>query len=137
MLVKYDENGYIAEWANCPDDGKHIIGMDGAEKIADIAVPATLGYDLWDFMASCRRVSAGDVKFSEDRYSKIRGEKANNVLRARREKECFAYVDRSAMWYDTLTEAQTAELKAWYRKWLDVTETKTVPERPSWLKEDM
>lgn len=54
-------------------------------------------------------------------------------LRRRREKECFAIVDRSKLWYDTLTSEQLAELKAWYNEWLKVTETKVIPTKPKWL----
>lgn len=55
-------------------------------------------------------------------------------LRQRREQECFLVINRGQIWYDTLTEEQKEELKEWYQLWLDVTETKIVPERPIWLK---
>lgn len=56
-----------------------------------------------------------------------------NTLRRRREEECFVIVNRGALWYDRLTEAQKAELDDWYEAWLNVTETKIVPEQPIWL----
>lgn len=34
-----------------------------------------------------------------------------------------------------LEAAQLAELSAWYIKWLDVTRTRVIPDRPSWLDE--
>lgn len=54
-------------------------------------------------------------------------------LRQRREAECFSVINRGALWFDRLTEEQKAELDTWYQKWLDVTETRTVPDKPSWL----
>lgn len=54
-------------------------------------------------------------------------------LRGRREDECFRIIDRSPLWYETLTEAQLKELREWYRAWLDVTRTMIVPDTPEWL----
>lgn len=55
-------------------------------------------------------------------------------LRELREKECFPIINRGVMWYETLTQEQTYELKDWYNAWLNVTETKQVPEKPEWIK---
>lgn len=54
-------------------------------------------------------------------------------LRHRREIECFSVINRGALWYERLTDAQRAELAQWYDAWLNVTETKVVPENPIWL----
>lgn len=54
-------------------------------------------------------------------------------LRMLREEECFPYINRGKPWYDRLTEEQRVELDAWYQAWLDVTETKVIPTKPSWL----
>jgi hypothetical protein len=54
-------------------------------------------------------------------------------LRALREVECFSVVNRSFMWYLTLSEEQKTELQEWYQAWLDVTETEIIPEKPVWL----
>lgn len=54
-------------------------------------------------------------------------------LRSQREVECFPIINRGKLWYDNLTESQLIELKEWYNAWLDVTETKVIPTRPSWL----
>ena len=56
-----------------------------------------------------------------------------NGLRRRREDECFSVINRGALWYDRLTDAQRAELDEWYDAWLNVTETKVVPKTPDWL----
>ena len=64
-------------------------------------------------------------------------------LRARREYECFSYVNRGVLWYNTLTTEQQQELNTWYKVWLNVPqiylETKPtnietiIPQKPSWL----
>lgn len=55
-------------------------------------------------------------------------------LRSKRESECFSVINRGKLWYDTLTEKQLNELQQWYNDWLDVTETKVIPTKPSWIK---
>ena len=56
-----------------------------------------------------------------------------NALRHRRERECFSVINRGALWYERLTEEKKVELGQWYDAWLDITETKIVPEKPIWL----
>lgn len=56
-----------------------------------------------------------------------------NLLRIRREEECFPVINRGQLWYDTLDNIQKEELRFWYQDWLDVTETKIIPEKPLWL----
>ncbi len=56
-----------------------------------------------------------------------------NLLRRRRELECFSVINRGKAWYDLLTLDQESELKQWYEDWLNVTETKVIPIRPNWL----
>ena len=55
-------------------------------------------------------------------------------LRIRREEECFSVINRGKPWYNRLTEEQNNDIEIWYQQWLDVTETKIIPERPSWLE---
>ena len=54
-------------------------------------------------------------------------------LRYERQNECFSIINRGKLWYDTLTPQQLEELKKWYQQWLDVTKTKVIPSKPSWL----
>lgn len=56
-----------------------------------------------------------------------------NQLRARREEECFPIVNRGQLWYNKLTQEQIVQLNTWYQAWLDVTATKIIPTKPSWL----
>lgn len=60
-------------------------------------------------------------------------EEIKNQLRYRRNKECFAVINRGQLWYDNLTKEQLAELKAWYRAWLNITDTLIDPEKPNWI----
>ena len=55
-------------------------------------------------------------------------------LRTRREEECFVIINRGQLWYNNLLPSQLHELQVWYEDWLNVTETKIIPEKPSWLK---
>lgn len=55
------------------------------------------------------------------------------MFRGRREKECFRVVNRGMVWYETLSDIQKKELKDWYIKWLNVTDTKIIPDKPKWL----
>jgi len=57
-----------------------------------------------------------------------------NLLRRKRNLECFSVINRGPFWYDTLTESQKQELKIWYKQWLDVTINLSEPNKPEWLK---
>ena len=55
-------------------------------------------------------------------------------LRNQREMECFSIINRGELWYKLLNETQKEELREWYLAWLEVPETKTIPNKPEWLK---
>lgn len=75
-----------------------------------------------------------EVAAEENARLKREEEQNLKILRARRAAECFSIINRGQPWYDMLTEGQIAELNTWYHKWLDVTDTRVVPEKPSWIK---
>ena len=58
-----------------------------------------------------------------------------DVLRKKREEICFPIINRGKLWYDSLSSEQYQELKDWYKKWLDVTETNIIPETPKWFND--
>ena len=58
-------------------------------------------------------------------------------LRSLREVECFPIINRGKLWYDKLTLDQLYELKKWYDEWLNVTETKIIPKRLSWIDDKL
>lgn len=62
-------------------------------------------------------------------------------LRQQRQIECFSIINqnfiingKSITWFDTLTQEQKIDAERWLQDWRDVTETKFIPEKPSWLK---
>lgn len=59
---------------------------------------------------------------------------SENYLRFLRDKYCFSIINRGSIWYRTLTPEQDNELAEWYQKWLNVTDTMVIPDKPSWLK---
>jgi hypothetical protein len=121
VKIRLDKNGYI--------EGFVVFGdMPGAQPYED-EVPA-------DFVENCRFYRLVDGKIildTERRDAQIAAEQANEI-RARREAECFAIINRGALWYDRLTPEQTAELDEWYQSWLDAPATGLVPEPLEWLK---
>lgn len=65
----------------------------------------------------------------------ISEKESSDVLRKKREEICFPIINRGKLWYDSLSSEQYQELKDWYKKWLDVTETNITPETPKWLND--
>jgi hypothetical protein len=63
----------------------------------------------------------------------IKDEEICKIIRSRREKECFTYVNRGRLWYSRLSDAQLSELSRWYEAWLDAPYTKKIPKTPEWL----
>ena len=60
-------------------------------------------------------------------------EETKKALRQVRNDECFMVTDRP-LWYNRLAEYQKIELNEWYEKWLRVTDTFEVPQKPYWLR---
>ena len=55
------------------------------------------------------------------------------IIRKRRELECFPVINRGVLWYNCLTFEQRSELNGWYHSWLNATETGVIPSKPEWL----
>lgn len=70
---------------------------------------------------------------NEDKQKEVEEAVELNKLRYQREAACFPYINRGYLWYNKLTDEQKVELDTWYQAWLDVTETRVVPEKPEWL----
>ena len=81
----------------------------------------------------CYQYTDGHAVLDQAKYESIQYEAETEALRARRETECFAVCDRY-MWYNFLSSTNKAKVKEWYKAWLDVTETRTVPEPPECVK---
>lgn len=70
---------------------------------------------------------------SENKQRELEDQEVLANLRSQREKDCFPIINRGALWYGRLSDEQKVELDAWYQAWLNVTETKVVPNVPEWL----
>ena len=122
MRIKTDANGFITEYT--------LVG-NLADSI-EAAAPENIEHFLAHYEAyTCRD---GELVFDSSRDDEVTDKTVKEELRIRRERECFSFVNRGQLWYGTLTVKQIAELTAWYKAWLKVTETKVVPEKPSWLE---
>lgn len=75
----------------------------------------------------------GSLVYDEEKDKQIAEENELERLRILREKECFSVINRGQAWYNSLTSEQSAELQEWYQAWLNVTETKEIPEKPDWI----
>ena len=75
-------------------------------------------------------ISAQYLNFAANYENKQRKE----GIRLRRAKECFPVINRGALWYEKLTDAQRQELSDWYQAWLDAPQTKAIPNKPTWIK---
>ena len=122
MQVILNEKGYVTAYA--------LVGSF-ASGYVEVNDPS----DVNDFEQNYRSYCLADgvlVK-SDDRQKEIAAERELISLRSQREKACFPYINRGYLWYSKLTKAQKTELSSWYQAWLDITETKIVPETPAWL----
>lgn len=121
MFVYIDKIGYVNSYA--------LIGnlVDGIE----VNEPT----DVTHFEAHYRayHIVDSNLVFDETQEQVVEQEAEKAELRERRQKECFNIIDRSKLWYDSLTQEQLKELQDWYDAWLIVTETMIVPTKPEWL----
>ena len=101
----------IREYPNGGKDVKWVVDVEG-----HIARPETPVYE--------------DIQV----YIPYTEEEILDQLRSQREVECFSFVNRGQLWYDTLTPEQYTEFQKWYQDWKDVTKTKIIPTKPEWLK---
>lgn len=86
----------------------------------------------------------GKRRFQIQETPPLTEEQILNNLRDRREAECFIYINRGILWYNTLTSEQQQELNTWYQAWLNVPQlyenthpndiNDIIPNRPEWLK---
>lgn len=123
MQIVLNEQGFV--------DGYVVIGGLGS---ASIAVDEPENFD--DFVKNYKSYylsEDGILVKNEDKQKEIEEAVELNELRSQRELVCFPYINRGYLWYNKLTDEQKGELDVWYQAWLDVTETKVVPEKPEWL----
>lgn len=116
VLQGYDGRWYLTlEYSPATEQRREGRTVRAVEPVVEPGVPA------WDEYEEIEVYHP----FTEEEYL--------DHLRAQRERICFPVINRGELWYSRLTEEQRAELEAWYQAWLDVTETKVIPETPDWI----
>lgn len=115
------EDGYVAGYALYGD-------------IVDGIVVDDIVDDVF-FMSNFRsfKYENGSLIFDPEKQKQDKDKLELSNLRTKREEICFPIVNRGSLWYDRLTEEQTSELSKWYQDWLDVTNTRIIPETPEWV----
>ncbi len=115
------EKGYVVSYAL---EGNLVDGIE-----------ANAPPDMEHFMAHFKayRMRDGTLEYDGQQNTEIEKKALCDDLRKRRETECFSYINRGQLWYDKLSNAQKQELSEWYQGWLQVTDTLTEPDKPSWL----
>ncbi|MCD7750394.1 MAG: DUF2977 domain-containing protein [Lachnospiraceae bacterium] len=122
MKVQINESGFVTSYALVGD----ILGSTEAPEPEDL--------EHFESHFEAYRLTDDGLVFCPDEDESISLSKQKNDLRIQREKECFSVINRGMLWYETLTDEQAAELTSWYKAWLDVTDTLTVPESPAFIK---
>lgn len=101
--------------------------VDGGQEVTEIVdepdIEAREAYDEYE-----------DIRVYIPYTSEELNDRRRAKLRRRRETECFSMINRGQLWYDGLSAEQKTELDKWYKAWLDVTDTLTVPDKPEWLR---
>lgn len=120
MKVTFDENGYVNGWC--------MVGDNGGEEY-DPPEDFDSFLDRFDVF----KAVDGKLVLDAEKEEADRAALELTTLRERRETECFSVINRGWIWYSCLTLSQWRELRTWYLAWLNVTSTKTIPERPSWI----
>lgn len=123
MQIILNEQGYVHNYA--------LIGGFGSQSVT-VSDPENL-VDFEKNYGSYYLSENGMLVKSDNKQKEIENQKELTSFRSQREKACFPYINRGEMWYSRLSVEQKEELGAWYQAWLDVTETKVIPEKPEWL----
>lgn len=123
MQVILNEQGYVKAYALIGSFGSDFVTVNEPENIDDFENNYRSYYLSEDNIL---------VK-SDDKLKEIEAERELVFLRSQREKACFPYINRGYLWYSNLTDVQKTDLDAWYQAWLNVTETRVIPEIPEWL----
>lgn len=118
-----NEQGYVTAFASIGE----LVGGVEAELPDDL-------FESFETQYPAYKLTDGALVFDADKLAADTDAAEISTLRARRETECFKYINRGQLWYARLTGAQLTELGVWYLKWLDITSTREIPERPAWLE---
>ena len=79
------------------------------------------------------KVTSADIEAIKFMRNAGNVDTAKNILRQIREQECFSKTDRP-IWYKKLSSYEQIEVDNWHGKWLEVTDTFEIPEKPYGVK---
>lgn len=119
MEVKIASDGYVESYCF----GGHLSGGIAVEEPGELSAENYAAYRLLD----------GILTLDEARLAALRLADRQNAIRARRERECYSVINRGQLWYEGISLARLAELRQWYKAWLDAPATLIIPDRPAWL----
>lgn len=122
MQVILNEQGYVKAYALVGSFGEPSVTVDEPDNLDDFENNYGSYY-----------LSDNVLVKSSSKQTEIENKRELTNLRYQREKTCFPYINRGYLWYNKLTDEQKEELDSWYQAWLDVTDTKVIPEIPEWL----
>lgn len=120
MQIQIDKNGYVENYV-----------IVGESNVCNIEVEEPEGFSPDKFQAW--KYDGEKLVYDMEQAQKIQNNYRKNEIRARREKECFSYVNRGTLWYNKLTPEQDIELQNWYDAWLEAPETLIIPKKLEWL----
>ena len=120
MKIQIDKNGYVENYV-----------IVGESNICNIEVEEPEGFSPDKFQAW--KYDGEKLVYDMEQAQKIQNNYRKNEIRARREKECFSYVNRGTLWYNKLTPEQDIEFQNWYDAWLEAPETLIIPKKLEWL----
>ena len=126
MIVLLDDKSYVTSYAT-------VGSIDGGIEVNE---PKDLAHFEANYPAYFLNKS-GELEYDGKAGDTYQEELVKDDLRIQRYRECFTYINRGQLWYDTLTKDQLEELRKWYNDWLNVTENptrKSLPKKPEWLK---
>lgn len=120
MQIQIDKNGYVENYV-----------IVGESNVCNIEVEEPEGFFPDNFQAW--KYDGEKLVYDMEQAQKIQNNYRKNEIRARREKECFSYVNRGTLWYNKLTPEQDIEFQNWYDAWLEAPETLIIPKKLEWL----
>ena len=120
MKSQVDENNYVENYVLVGEGSACDIEVDEPEGFSpDI-------YQAW-------RYAGEKLVYDEKRDAELHVELERNVIRARRERECYSVINRGQLWYEGVSISHLVELRKWYKAWLDAPATLIIPDKPDWL----
>lgn len=106
-------------------------GLVESPYVTDASIKLEVKDEIYEMLTSCK--IGMNWKYINNEFIMIEILDAN-VIRFRRNSECFSIIDsRSQLWWTHLSESQKEELTSWYEDWLVAPETKIIPKKPTWL----